>query len=353
MTLILAESWTGDGTNQVNYIGPGKWTSIGGEWGFTASLGRNGLNGVRGGIGTPAANRALGAAEEDDYLVVGIAVSFDFVGEGTEHLLQLMSDSGATTHLTATTTDTGSVIIRRGTGSGTIIAETDDNVLVSEHFHFIEVEARLSDSTSDLHVYVDGVERTLSPAGPYDTKNAGTKTVFDFVKLVQGAHNPPSGRIIGEVYILNEQGSVNNSPLGDVRIEVLRPNGNGNSSQLLGSDGNSTDNYLLVDEATHNDADYVGSATDNQKDTYAYSNLSATAGDVAAVQVVTRALKSDSGAKSIANISRSGANETDAADRGLSQSATPYGDIYETKPGGGAWTISDVNAMEAGVKVRP
>ena len=39
-----------------------------------------------------------------------------------------------------------------------------------------------------------------------------------------------------------------NDFLGDVRVDTLYPNGNGNSSQWVGQDANSTDNYLNVDD---------------------------------------------------------------------------------------------------------
>jgi len=43
--------------------------------------------------------------------------------------------------------------------------------------------------------------------------------------------------------------------------ENLRPNANGDNSECLGSDSNSTDNYQLIDESSANDADYVDANT--------------------------------------------------------------------------------------------
>jgi hypothetical protein len=36
----------------------------------------------------------------------------------------------------------------------------------------------------------------------------------------------------------------------------------------------------------------------------------------------------------------------------LSNSYYPILDVFETKPGGGTWTVADVNSLEAGVEVK-
>jgi hypothetical protein len=121
---------------------------------------------------------------------------------------------------------------------------------------------------------------------------------------------------------------------------------------LAGSDGNSTNNYLLVDEATPNDdTDYVSSATPGDKDTYAYSNMNATAGTVFGVQPVPAARKDDAGARSIVTIARLSGTEVDGPVKTMATTYAYYADMRETKPGGGSWSISDVNSAEFGVKI--
>jgi hypothetical protein len=60
---------------------------------------------------------------------------------------------------------------------------------------------------------------------------------------------------------------------GEGEVIVLRPNGNGDNSQWVGSDADSTDNYLLVDEVPPSATDYVENETDEEIDDY---NLEAT-----------------------------------------------------------------------------
>lgn len=75
--------------------------------------------------------------------------------------------------------------------------------------------------------------------------------------------------IVGDMTVNDDQGSFFNTLPGNYKLAYLRPNGNGDNSAWAGSDGNSTDNYLLVDETTPNSAtDYVQSNTSGQIDEY-------------------------------------------------------------------------------------
>jgi hypothetical protein len=154
-----------------------------------------------------------------------------------------------------------------------------------------------------------------------------------------------------DIYICDLSGSANNDFLGDIKVAALFPNGNGNSSQLDGSDGNTTDNYLLVDEAAPDgDTTYVESADIGDKDTYAFENLG-NAGSVKGVQIVPRVRKTDAGERSIVSVARLSATEEDGPEKALSTSYVYLPDIREEKPGGGDWTVTDVNNAEFGVKV--
>jgi hypothetical protein len=74
--------------------------------------------------------------------------------------------------------------------------------------------------------------------------------------------------IVDDLAINDSAGSFENTWPGEGEVIVLRPNGNGATSNFTGSDGNSTDNYLLVDEVPPDSADYVGSGTLNHVDDY-------------------------------------------------------------------------------------
>jgi hypothetical protein len=158
---------------------------------------------------------------------------------------------------------------------------------------------------------------------------------------------------VDDYYACDIQGSTNNDFLGDVRVQAVFPNGNGNYSQLTNDLGNMTNNYTHVDEADPNDdTDYVESSNAGDKDTYTYQDLPTTTGTVYGVQVMTYAKKTDSGSRTIRNLARlSGTDADNGSDIALPSGYTYLPSIFETKPGGGAWTITDVNNAEFGVKV--
>jgi len=234
-------------------------------------------------------------------------------------------------------------------GDGTVLG-TGTTILTSGIWYFIELKATINDSTGSAAVKVNGVtEVTVSGV---DTRNGGSAATADRVIFFSNGSVGGTFRL-DDVYICDGTGSApTNDFLGDCRVQALFPNGDGNSSQLVGSDGNSVNNSLLVDETTPNgDTDYVEGANVGDKDTYAYGNLTPTSGTVYGVQPNLYARKTDAGTRSIASVARLSGTEVDSAAAALSTSYLYYRDIRETKPGGGAWSIADVNNAEFGVKV--
>ena len=121
----------------------------------------------------------------------------------------------------------------------------------------------------------------------------------------------------------------------------------------MGSDSDSTDNYLLVDDTTpDDDTTYVGSNTVGDKDLYDYGSISATSGTIYAVKPMLYARKDDSGSRSICSVVKeSGGTEEDGPDQSIGQTYQYWNDIRTQTPSGGDWGVSDVNGMTAGVKV--
>ena len=272
--------------------------------------------------------------------------AFNITGTvASDRILIAFLDGASTVHTDVRyTTDSKIIVTRNGTQLGSAILTTANT------WHYIELKVKVDDSTGTYEARLDGVS-IISGTGA-DTRNGGNATA-DRVKFGPSvAGNATIDDRMDDVYICDDQGSTNNNFLGDVRIECLFPNGDGNSSQLVGSDGNSVNNYLLVDESTPNsDTDYVESSTVGDKDTYAMTNLTSTTGTVYGIQILPFARKTDAGTRSIKSVTRLSATEEDSADKPLSTGYTYYPDIRETKPGGGAWSISDVNSAEVGVKV--
>lgn len=224
-------------------------------------------------------------------------------------------------------------------------------------YHFLELAATIHDSAGEYELRLDG-DTILSGSG-VDTRNGGAGIV-DRIHIAGGVNTGDGATMsysLADLYVCDGvdsgvAGAPNDDFLGDVRVERLLPNGNGNSSDLVGTDADSTDNYLHVDETPpDDDTSYVESSTAGDEDTYAYADLTPAAGSVLGVQLVPRARKTDAGARTIASVTRLGTSEEDSADKTLASSYAYLPDIREADPDGNQWTISNVNAAEFGVKV--
>lgn len=231
---------------------------------------------------------------------------------------------------------------------GTLIGSLGPTVLNIGVWYYLEFRATIHDTTGSAEVRINGTTELTHTN--VDTRSGGTG-VINTVWIGPGASG--GGCHYDDFYVLDTTGgSPNDTFLGDVTVETLYPNANGNSSQFDGSDGNQVDNYLLVDEATPNDdTDYVESPDFGDKDTYGYSDLATTSGTIYAVQPVPRFRKTAAGSVSAVSVARLSATEVDSSAKIVLDNYIYSPDIRPTKPGGGVWTIADVNNTEFGLKV--
>jgi hypothetical protein len=136
---------------------------------------------------------------------------------------------------------------------------------------------------------------------------------------------------------------------------ILMPDGNGDQSQLVGSDGNSTDNYLLVDEKPPNTSDYVASGTADNEDDYTLSALAGGYNVINHVMPIVYAALASAGTGGVRSVLRvGGVSYPDAADRMLGTSyGFVQGDLRYIDPSdSAAWTPTKVNALQSGPRVR-
>ena len=324
-----------------------KWTTAAGAPATPVAGGRTGLKSGLFSSGSTSLRKTVVTADEHATFILGVALQLPALATMND-FIRFSSDALATTHITLGFNNNLAIEARRGI-VGTLLGTTDNNVLVTgaSTWQYLEVLVTLHDTTGVVTIKVNGAQ-VLNLTG-IDTKNAGTKTVFESMQLI----TPAGGNAyVDDVYLCNGAGSVNNTFLGDCTIETILPTGNGNSSQLVGSDADSTDNYLLVDETAPNTSDFAGSATVGNKDTYAFANLAHTTGTVPGIQTSIYAAKSDVGAKSAAKVLRSGTTDYDGTGKVLSTTYVPYLEINETDPDtAAAFTVAGVNALEAGFKV--
>jgi hypothetical protein len=150
-------------------------------------------------------------------------------------------------------------------------------------------------------------------------------------------------------------GSYNNTrPFGDMQAVPLYPSGDGATSGLTGSDDNQVDNYLLVNETGNPDtADYVGSQTEGDLDTYVLDDLADTSSTIFAIALENYVIKSDTGVKFGRGVIRTNSVDYPQTSNQMTAGWVYEVDFIEENPDTtNAWTGTEINALEAGFEVR-
>lgn len=331
-----------DGFETAPVLKPGTVSSTGTN---TAVTGRDGVG--KGCIGAFSGDLNVSVPGAPSALVVGFGVSFKINSFGTpSYAWPTLIATDGTSHLSVNPATNGQLQLRRGAAGGTILATSTQSVL-TDTWYFIEMQATIADTGGICVVRVNGQE-WINYTG--DTRSGGTSTQFGTVRIGHG-----NGYVAGldDLYLLDTTGSAPyNTFLGDVGIKAITPNGNGAASQWVGSDGDSVDNYALVDEQPWNSTDYVGSDAAGDRDLYACSDLGIS-GTVHAVQVNAYASMSDTGTRSLRTLVRdAGGTVAASPDLALSTSwAAVQGPIRTTDAAGSPWTIASVNSHQYGIEV--
>ena len=120
---------------------------------------------------------------QSDTLTVGFAFRATVVTAVIRMIAQFYSDANVTFHgsLRHNGSD-GALHLYRG---GTVLHQTAGGIITANTWQYIEIQTKLADSPNGTTIVrVDGVEK-INLTG-LDTKNAGTKTVYDTLRLAMG-----------------------------------------------------------------------------------------------------------------------------------------------------------------------
>lgn len=221
---------------------------------------------------------------------------------------------------------------------------------------YYEFKLKVSSSTSagDVQIRVNGELVYSCSAGLnlYNTQNSNTN-IGSLGIYGSGCNGQAASKLyIDDLYICDSSGSTNNTFLGEPGIDTLYPNANGNSSDFMGSDGNQTDNYLLVDDAQETgDTDYVYDDTVDQIDLYGFDSVISGV-SVYAVSAEICCRKNDAGSRTGRVMCRSGGTNYEGAEFFPSTDYQNFSQIWETDPNtASAWTETGVNGAEFGVTI--
>lgn len=348
MSTIFIDSFDDNLSNQ-------KWTQFTNGT-LSATNPRTGIQQLDGTTNGAFIFRSFAAAQQHATFVAGLGYFQVSNADRPEMtFMNFMADAGVTTHVSLRRNDDGSITAYRGgtpgTNSGaTVLAVSAPNVILLGNWYHIEIKVLLADAGGTVEVRVNNTT-VINFTG--DTKNGGTATVFDRVHIFSNSAGDSMNARFDDFYILNGAGASNNDFIGDSRIHNVLPNANGNYSQLLGSDGNSIDNYLQVDENPPNTTDYNGSGVSGDKDSYNFPDLPVAVTAVRAVAQRAWAASSDAGSRAARNFVRIAGVDYPSADYNVGATYLHFETLFDTSPATAvAFTPAEFNAAEWGFEVR-
>jgi hypothetical protein len=274
-------------------------------------------------------------------MIVGMAVKFLVITD-TYPFLRFLD--GATSGCGVYVTPLGELAVKRGTTS---LGITSGLGIVTDTWYYIEFKVVCNDTTGSFELRVGGVS-VLDDSG-IDTK-AGTHTYHDGVQLriVEGAGEDTW---FDDFYCLDGSGATNNDFLGNMRVIAIRPDGDTAANGFTRSGG--AENYDLVNEAPcDDDTSYVESGTSTTKDLYTYDAVSGLGDSIKGIQINTVCRETDANSFSLVTVAKLGTTESNSAAAviGTTDYVTKTR-LMETDPDGNAWTISNVDATQFGIKV--
>jgi hypothetical protein len=209
-------------------------------------------------------------------------------------------------------------------------------------WHYVESECYFADASGSLKVWVDG---TLDINFSGDTLTTGTVSQ-DRIYFGDGVGNAYKDDIL----IWDDSGSDLTGNLGGKAylMKVLRPTSDA-SVQFTRSTG--ATNWSLVDEATLATSDYVEDGTSGHIDRYGFADTGLTTEAVKAVVVEAVAANPGAGSISCKILSELSGTTDESASISVPAVTSVLQAAFVTKPGGGAWAMTNVDSATFGIKV--
>jgi len=284
-------------------------------------------------------------AAASDTGVIGFAL---YCYDPTDSPKPLLSfERSGNVNMTLNLRRSGALELRRGS---TVLGASTTQVFLRNAFQYIEVKWNCVNSISadSVQVKIDGT-LVIDLAATTDCQDSGTSGV-DLIIL----HSPGTTIYYDDLYICDLAGAQCNDFLGNIIIETLFPDGNGNTSDFVGSDVDSTDNYLHVDDATSDgDTTYVESSTPGDIDLYTLDDIGGTPDTILCVASDCFSRKDDGSARDGRLLTRVNGSNYEGASFSPTTSFVHEAQIWELNPDdSAAWEVADVNGAEIGIKVQ-
>lgn len=342
MTLLHLQSFDDESTAQY----PG-WSSS--TWHSSAA--RTGIKGTSVGDATNQSS-TFAYTDQPETTIMGVAWRPTDIGPDPSRFL----------HMRGSENGIDLLLWLRGNGAiyldypGGTSSDSATGLITLGVWYYLEVKYLSHNSTGTYEVRIN--ETTVLSDTGVDTQS-GTQPYSASIYFPGSVSSTDMDRChFDDFYLCDATGGENDDFLGDTAVHSLYPIGDGNASNMDGSDGNQVDNWELVNEATPSDTDYVEGLTEGTIDTYQMESLSSTAYVVHGIQTAVSGLKSDVGLKYMRHVVRTGSTggaQSDNVSDGYLLSSVKITEprIWSQNPAtASTWTEGEINAMNIGQEAR-
>lgn len=230
---------------------------------------------------------------------------------------------------------------------------TGSTTLQVDTWYLLEAWLKVDDSAGVFQVRLDGTSE-ISFSG--DTK-PGSETNIASMRSGGGVTWASTGTTyIDDIAINDTTGSVDNSWCGDGHVELYEADGAGDHTGLsIGGSSPPANNWQAVDDIPANDdTDYTYSSTPGDYDLYTVADTTDLSSvDIKRARVEARAKESVASTGTVALMVKTGGTEyTGSAQSLLTSYSLAFQEEWRLNPATGlAWTIAELDALQAGVKV--
>ena len=241
---------------------------------------------------------------------------------------------------------TGTLFASRG---GTVVAT--GAVPLSYGMHdLVEIEVTVSDTVGVVKVNINGTP-SINFSG--DTKFTGSTIPANITAIEFVNYSAVSVKTyISHPIIYNKTGAAPTAFIGQHRIPILNANSNGTYSGLTNESSNSTNLYQSIDDSAPDGSTFIQGATANTKATFGFSDVSGTPSNIYALGMFPCLQTDDAGVKTFANMQVSGGTDYVQTTQTVPPSSKYMPTIlYTNHATGFAYTVDNINALEAGMKV--
>lgn len=320
-----------------------KWV-INGTPVFSTTSGRFGAGGVT--INSSDESFAVSNDFGTDFITIGAAIKVSSVS-GEDKILGLYDTStptlaGSNDHATVSVAADGSIVLK-GDG-GSTIATSSPGIIAEDTWYYLEAQLRAVDGAT-ANVYVNG---TLAVSGTGDFSDSA------IAFAVFGNTDTVVTIVYDDVYVSNDA-TAYDAPFGDVKIATLLPNAD--TVQADWAVTGAASGFDAIDDAlgTNGDVDttYISDTTLNNKSEFDMEDLAESPDSIAAIQINTRASKTDAGTIEYTHyVDSSGTESLGTAVAPANGTYSLVSDVFETDPNtAAAWTEAGVNAVKLGVEI--